>query len=108
MILAAATAVMAQPGGGGGQQQQRPAAIPTIEDRTNGMRKIDGYFPLYYEERTGSLFVEVARFDSDFLFTTGLSAGLGSNDIGLDRGGGGGGRIVQFQRMGPRVMLVQA
>ena len=107
VILITAAAAMAQPGGGGGGQQQRPAVMPTVEDRTNGMRKMDGYFPLYYEERTGSLFIEVARFDSDFLFTTGLSAGLGSNDIGLDRGSGGGGRIVQFHRMGPRVMLVQ-
>ena len=54
------------------------------------------------------MFLEIPRFDTDFLFSTGLSAGLGSNDIGLDRGQGGGGRIVQFQRVGPRVMLVQA
>ena len=86
---------------------QRPAALQSVDDRTSGMKKIDGYFPLYYDERTGGLFVEISRFDSDFLFSSGLSAGLGSNDIGLDRGQGGGGRIVQFQRMGPRVMLVQ-
>ncbi|MDO8679592.1 MAG: zinc-dependent metalloprotease [Acidobacteriota bacterium] len=89
-------------------QQQRPAALQSVDDRTSGMKKIDGYFPLYWDERTGALFVEISRFDSDFLFSTGLSAGLGSNDIGLDRGQGGGGRIVQFQRMGPRVMMVQA
>ena len=88
-------------------QPQRPAALQSIDDRTSGMKKIDGYFPLYWDERTGGLFVEISRFDSDFLFSTGLSAGLGSNDIGLDRGQGGQGRIVQFQRMGPRVMLVQ-
>ncbi len=88
-------------------QPQRPAAPQSVEDRTSGMKKLDGYFPLYWDERTGGLFVEISRFDSDFLFSTGLSAGLGSNDIGLDRGQGGGGRIVQFQRMGPRVMLVQ-
>jgi hypothetical protein len=89
------------------QQAQRPAAIPSIDDRTSGMKKMDGYFPLYWDERTGSLFLEIPRFDADFLFTTGLSAGLGSNDIGLDRGRGGQGRIVQFQRVGPRVLLVQ-
>ena len=88
-------------------QQQRPAAPPSIDDRTSGMKKMDGYFPLYWDERTGSMFLEIARFDTDFLFTTGLSAGLGSNDIGLDRGRGGQGRIVQFQRVGPRVLLVQ-
>jgi hypothetical protein len=89
------------------QPQQRPAAPQSIEDRTNGMRKIDGYFPLYWDERTGSMFMEIPRLDTEFLYALGLSAGLGSNDIGLDRGQGGGGRVVMFQRMGPRVMLVQ-
>ena len=88
-------------------QAQRPAATQTVEERTVGMRKIDGYFPLYWEERTGSLFVEIARFETEFLFSTGLAAGLGSNDIGLDRGQRSPGRIVSFERVGPRVMLVQ-
>jgi hypothetical protein len=85
----------------------RVAAIPTIGDRTAGLRKIDGYFPLYWDERTGSLLLEIPRFDSEFLFSTGLSAGLGSNDIGLDRGAGGAGKVVLFQRVGPKVLLVQ-
>jgi hypothetical protein len=85
----------------------RTATIQSVDDRTSGMRKIDGYFPLYWEERTGSLFMEIPRFDSDFLFSTGLSAGLGSNDIGLDRGAGGQGKVVHFQRVGPKVFLVQ-
>ena len=94
------------------QQQQQPSAQrsgppPSIEERTSGMKKIDGYFPLYWDERTGSMFLEIPRLDTDFLFALGLSAGLGSNDIGLDRGQGRGGRIVQFQRVGPRVLLVQ-
>lgn len=89
------------------QQAARPAAIPPIAERTDGMTKMDGYFPIYWEERTGSLFIEVPRFDTDFLFTNGLSAGLGSNDIGLDRGRSGGGRLVRFERVGPRVLLVQ-
>ncbi len=90
------------------QQQQRPAAPQSVEDRTAGLKKLDGYFPLYWDERTGGMFLEISRFDTDFLFSSGLSAGLGSNDIGLDRGSGrGGGRLVQFQRVGPRVFLVQ-
>src|SRR5690606_32267667 len=36
-----------------------------------------------------------------------LSAGLGSNDIGLDRAQLGGRAIVSFQRVGPRVLMVQ-
>ncbi|HJZ70689.1 MAG TPA: zinc-dependent metalloprotease [Vicinamibacterales bacterium] len=104
------TLVAQQPGGGGRGSAQAAAAggpIPSIETRTSGMQKIDGYFPLYWDDRSGSLFIEIPRLDTDFLLTTGLSAGLGSNDIGLDRGSGGAGRLVYFQRVGPRVMLVQ-
>ena len=88
-------------------QAAQSARSASIEDRTSGMQKMDGYFPLYWEERTGTLFLEIPRFDSEFLFTTGLSAGLGSNDIGLDRGESGGGRVVSFQRVGPKVLLIQ-
>src|SRR5262245_66051896 len=93
---------------GGAAQGQRPAALPSIEDRTSGMRKLDGFVPLYWDDRSGSLWLEISRLDSDFLLATGLSAGLGSNDIGLDRGAqGSSGAIVQFQRVGPRMLLVQ-
>src|SRR5262249_50507286 len=83
--------------GGGGQAAAGP--IQSIEARTAGMQKIDGFYPLYWDERTGSLFVEIPKLDTDILMNTGLAAGLGSNDIGLDRGSGGGARIVSFQRV---------
>jgi len=94
--------------GGANAANQEPARTHSIEERTAGMQRIDGFFPLYWEERTGNLFLEIPRFDSDFLYTTGLAAGLGSNDIGLDRGQQGSGRLVSFQRTGPKVMLVQS
>jgi Met-zincin/Domain of unknown function (DUF5117) len=96
-----------QAGRGGGGQAAGGGPIPSIDARTSGLQKIDGYFPLYWDERSGSLLVEIPRLNAEFLFSTGLSAGLGSNDIGLDRGAGGGGRIVYFERVGPRVLLVQ-
>jgi hypothetical protein len=103
LVLAGTAAEGRQPA----QQPQRPAAPQSVEDRTAGMKKLDGYFPLYWDERTGSMFLEIPRFDTDFLYSNGLSAGLGSNDIGLDRGTGRGSRIVQFQRVGPQIFLVQ-
>ena len=90
-----------------GQPIRPGGATPTVEDRTNGLRKLDGFFPLYWDDRAGTMLLEIPRFDSEFLFSTGLSAGLGSNDIGLDRGAGGQGRVVLFQRMGQKVMLVE-
>jgi hypothetical protein len=99
-----------QPGGGGrggGGAQAGAGPIQSIEARTAGMQKIDGFFPLYWDERTGSMFVEIPKLDTEILMNTGLAAGLGSNDIGLDRGTGGGAKLVSFQRVGPRVLMVQ-
>jgi hypothetical protein len=83
------------------------AQTPTIEDKTRGMTKLDGYFPLYWDDHAGLLWLEIPRFDADFLYITGLAAGLGSNDIGLDRGQAGDSAIVYFQRIGPKVFLVR-
>jgi hypothetical protein len=90
------------------EAQQTPRPAPrTIEDRTAGMRRLDGYFPLYWDSAGAQLFMEIPRFNSEVLYVTGLGAGLGSNDIGLDRGQLQGSRIVFFERTGPRVMMVQ-
>src|SRR4051812_17261063 len=99
-----AAGLSAQGGRGGGQ-----AAAPTqtIDARTAGFQKLDGYLPLYWDEKTGSLWMEINKFDTELLYSTGLTAGLGSNDIGLDRGQSGQGRVVTFQRVGPRVMMGQ-
>jgi hypothetical protein len=105
--------LQAQQGGRGGGAGQAgggaPAGgrVPTVEERITGMQKIDGYFPIYWDEKTGNLWMEISHTDTDFLYAGGLAAGLGSNDIGLDRGQEGQGRVVSFQRMGPRVMMVQ-
>src|SRR5829696_1725466 len=82
-------------------------AAQTIEDRTASMRRLDGFFPLYFDSAGGQLFMEIPRLNTEVLHVMGLGAGLGSNDIGLDRGGLMGSRIVTFERSGPRVMMVQ-
>src|SRR5213083_505504 len=99
IFLLAAPSPAQTPGGGRSQ---------TIEERTAGMQKLDGFFPLYWEGRGGTLWLEIPRFDTEVLYTTGLAAGLGSNDIGLDRGESGNGRIVTFQPAGPKVLMVQS
>jgi len=71
------------------------------------MVKLDGYFPLYWNDRDATLWLEIPRFDTDFLYITGLAAGLGSNDIGLDRGQAGDSAVVYFERTGNKVFLVR-
>lgn len=83
------------------------AAGQTISARTQGMQKLDGFFPIYWDEPTGSLFLEIPKLNYEFLYQVGLAAGLGSNDIGLDRAQLGDTKIVSFDRIGPKVLMVQ-
>jgi hypothetical protein len=111
-LLTTVTLAYAQGGRGGAQpsdaaQGRTTGPLPTIEDRTTGFLPLAGYLPLYWDEKTGSLWMEINKFDTELLYATGLTAGLGSNDIGLDRGQSGQGRVIKFHRIGPRVMLVQ-
>ena len=82
-----------------------PAA--TIAEKTAGTRKLDGYFPLYWDEKTGKMWLEIDKFDAEFLYHEALPAGLGSNDVGLDGGQSGAARIVKFERTGPKVLLIE-
>ena len=107
LAAAAIAALLLAPAPTQAQRGGAPAPTRTIEDRTAGMRKLDGFFPLYWDAAAGQLFMEIPRLNTEVLNLTGLAAGLGSNDIGLDRGGGMGSRIVFFERQGPRVMMVQ-
>jgi hypothetical protein len=83
------------------------AAIPTIAAKTASIQKLPGYFPLYWDERAGRLWLEIDKPGAEFLYVNSLPAGLGSNDLGLDRGQIGGSRIVKFERSGPKVLLVE-
>ncbi|MDW7760521.1 MAG: zinc-dependent metalloprotease [Acidobacteriota bacterium] len=82
-------------------------AVPKIEEKTAGMVKRDGFFPLYWDETAGILWLEIPKLETELLYISALSAGVGSNDIGLDRGQLGGTRLVKFRRVGPQILMVQ-
>ena len=81
--------------------------LPTIVQKTAGTQGLPGFFPCYWDAREGKLWLQIDRFDTDFLYVESLSAGVGSNDIGLDRGQLGGSHVVRFVRVGPKVLLVE-
>ncbi|HUK31917.1 MAG TPA: zinc-dependent metalloprotease [Candidatus Acidoferrum sp.] len=92
---------------GRGADAAAPAGpLPTIAQKTAGMQKFDGYFPFYWDARAGKIWLEISRWNIEFLYTESLPAGIGSNDIGLDRGQTGRTQVVKFERSGPRVLLV--
>ena len=81
--------------------------VPSIAARTAALQKKDGYLPVYWDPVAGKLFLEVPRPGEEMIHYSSLSHGLGSNDIGLDRGQLGETKIVRFDRIGPKVLLVQ-
>ena len=83
------------------------AQLPTIAEKTRGLERIDGFVPLYWDAATGKLWLEISRLGEEILYVSSLPAGVGSNDIGLDRGQLGGERVVRFDRIGPKLLMVQ-
>lgn len=82
-------------------------ALPTIEERTKSFERRGGFLPLYWDAGAGKLWLEIPRLGEELIYVVSLPAGIGSNDIGLDRSQLGAERIVRFVRVGPRVLLVQ-
>src|SRR5580698_6223480 len=66
------------------------AQTPTIAEKFAGAQKFPGYFNLYWDAKQGKLWLEIDKWSTEFLYQSGLPAGIGSNDIGLDRGQLGG------------------
>ena len=79
-----------------------PAAAPASVDYT----PMKGFITLFWNESDGRLLMKIDDFDSEFIYQASLARGLGSNDIGLDRGQLGNTRLVKFVRSGPKVLLV--
>src|SRR3954447_21913059 len=91
-----------------------PKPLPTIVAKTHGMQAMPGYFPIYWDSKEGKVWLEIGEFESEFLYVVSLAAGVGSNDIGLDRGQFGDlestaspEHLVRFERVGSKVLLME-
>ncbi|HKV28851.1 MAG TPA: DUF5117 domain-containing protein, partial [Candidatus Acidoferrales bacterium] len=80
--------------------------LPGIEQKIAGMQKLPGFFTYYWDAREGKIWLQIDKWNAQFLYVESLPNGVGSNDIGLDRGQPGGTQVVHFERSGPRVLLV--
>ncbi len=79
----------------------------TIQEKTAGMQKFPGYFAFYWDAKTGKLWLEIDKWNTEFLYVSSLPAGVGLHGIGLNRGQLRKSRVVMFHRVGPKVLLVQ-
>ncbi|MFO7745170.1 MAG: zinc-dependent metalloprotease [Psychroflexus sp.] len=78
----------------------------TLKDKEN-LTKQEGFFDFWYSEKEDKIYLLVDKLDQEFIYVHSLTSGLGSNDIGLDRGQLGGTAIVKFQRAGNKLLLMQ-
>ena len=79
----------------------------TYETKTQKMQAFKGYFNFFWDEKEGKIWLEIDKIDKEFLYVHSLPSGVGSNDIGLDRGQIGGQRVVKFIKSGPKILMVQ-
>ena len=81
--------------------------IGSIAEKTKNMELKKGFYDFYWDNANGKIYLVVDKLNTPFLYVNSLPAGLGSNDIGLDRGQLGDSRIVYFNRVGKKIFLTQ-
>ncbi|GHB24879.1 zinc-dependent metalloprotease [Mongoliitalea lutea] len=69
------------------------------------LEKKEGFYNFYLDDSKGKIYLEVDRLEDEFLYVNSMPAGVGSNDIGLDRGQLGRTRIVEFRKAGNKILL---
>lgn len=84
----------------------------TLAERVAGLEAKPGFLDLYVDRKSARVLAALPSPKADgvslrFIYSTGLTAGLGSNPIGLDRGNASSGEIVRFRLIGGRVIAEQ-
>ncbi len=97
LLLCAASSFGAEPG----------MDAHTISARTASMQHMRGFLPLHWDAKNDRLYLEIPHLNADILYFNSLPSGIGSNDLGLDRGQISEPRIVRFERVGSKILLVQ-
>jgi len=88
------------------------ACQPTVKT-SNPLAGLDhraGFIDLYVDENANKVLAKLPKAGEDgvslrLIHTARLTAGLGSNPVGLDRGWGDSGKIIVFRKLGNKVII---
>lgn len=85
------------------------ASADEKEDFWTGKTVQNGLINIVYDAKTDTVFLQIDKqqVDKPLIFQSSLPHGIGSNDIGLDRGQLGNTRMVVFTRFGNKLLLKQ-
>ncbi|HSJ68164.1 MAG TPA: zinc-dependent metalloprotease, partial [Anditalea sp.] len=75
--------------------------------QSESKKHLEGFISVHTQEDKGKIFLEITDLDKEFLYVNSLVAGVGSNDLGLDRGQLGNTRVVEFRKAGNKILLVE-
>ncbi|NMM46839.1 zinc-dependent metalloprotease [Marinigracilibium pacificum] len=76
-------------------------------DFSDSLVIVDGFLNYHIDSENQKVYLKIDHYDSLFLYINSLAAGVGSNDIGLDRGQLGNSRMVKFSKYGNKVLLIE-
>ncbi len=90
-----------------GEEEEEDKGLPSIASKTEGLEHLPGFVPIWHQTDTATTLIEINPDNQELLYVTALPAGVGANDLGLDRGQLKSSRLVRFERRGPRSLMVQ-
>ncbi|MEO9964656.1 MAG: zinc-dependent metalloprotease [Reichenbachiella sp.] len=90
---------------GHGQKKKKSKAENTPLENPSNI--VNGFIDYSIDEELDRIFLYVSRLNEEFLYLGSLSSGVGSNDIGLDRGQLSGEKLVKFKKAGNKLLLIQ-
>ncbi len=84
----------------------------SFAETVSALEHKDGFIDLYLDDDKNAIYAALPAPDETgltvrFIYTTGLTGGLGSNPIGLDRGNANRGIIVGFRKIGNKIVAEQ-
>lgn len=88
-------------------RSESPGKPPNFAESVRGATSLPGFMHVYADAAQGRVLLGISALEQPFLLVTSLPWGLGSNDVGLDRGQPGNVHEVEFRRIGKRVLLVE-
>ncbi|MEX1267319.1 MAG: DUF5117 domain-containing protein, partial [Woeseia sp.] len=77
-----------------------------VVDRLDSFEAMPGFIDMYLDADGGRLYLAVADLDTALIYQSSLARGIGSNDLGLDRGQLGASHLARFERHGNRLLLI--
>ena len=91
----------------GQEQGNKDGKVGSIEKKVEDLVHMDGFFDLYWDKEKGQLLLRIDTLGDEFIYQSSMPRGVGSNDLGLDRGQLGATKLVEFYRSGPKILLIE-